>query len=151
VLTSVLLPFLGRSRVAAGLSQVDLARRAGLMPESICRFEKQRRCAGIGATRRLAQALQVSVATLTGGVEFGERRAVRRAHEPPEVRRVRELPSERTCADCGETKALEMFQRIKAHEKRLLRPVSCLQSEASQAAVLGRSEGAIGPGSARPT
>jgi hypothetical protein len=103
-------PFLSCSWAQSGRSRA--ASRPD--PESICRFEKQRRCAGIGATRRHAQALQVSVATLTGGVEFGERRTVRRAHEPLGARRVRELPSERTCADCGETKGLEMFQRIKA-------------------------------------
>jgi hypothetical protein len=33
------------------MTQIDLAQRAQLTPESVCRFEKQRRLASIGGSR----------------------------------------------------------------------------------------------------
>ncbi len=64
VLRTSLLPGLASCRAAAGLTQTELARLASLTPESICRFERQRRAAGMGAIQRLAAALNVSIATL---------------------------------------------------------------------------------------
>jgi transcriptional regulator with XRE-family HTH domain len=97
---SVLMPGLECRRRAAGMTQVTLARRVGLRPETLCRLEKQRQAAGLATVQRLAQALGVSATRLTRTAELRKPR--------------RQQQTERVCTDCGLTKPLDAFTPIRA-------------------------------------
>ena len=88
------------------MTQLELAQRVALRPETICRLEKQRQAAGIRAAQKLARALRVSPEQLTSGVDV--------AQIAPEVKRARQQQSERICTDCGQTKPVDAFVRIRA-------------------------------------
>jgi DNA-binding XRE family transcriptional regulator len=97
---TVLLPGLRKARKGAGLTQIELAQRALLTPESVCRFEKQRIAASVDAAERLAQVLAVPVEKLIGAA---------RAPQP----QPRQPPTERMCADCGAIKPISDFVPIR--------------------------------------
>ena len=99
-LTSILLPGLRRCRRAARLTQIELADRVGLRPETLCRIEKQRQAAGLGAVIRIAAALGVAADRLA------------RNAQPRTL--ARSPVTERVCTDCGLLKTLDAYVRIRA-------------------------------------
>jgi len=92
---------LRQARKKRRLTQIEVARRAQLSPESICRFEKLRRPASMDAAKRIAKVLNVPVTTLISGPPVRVTRAERTAR------------TELTCKMCGVTKPLAGFIRIK--------------------------------------
>jgi transcriptional regulator with XRE-family HTH domain len=62
---TMLLPGLGSCRGNAGLKQFELAEMAGLTPETLSRYERQRRPASTAAAQRLADLLGVALEVLT--------------------------------------------------------------------------------------
>src|SRR5689334_6387733 len=105
-LTSILLPGLRFCRRRARLKQLELARRVGLSPETLCRLEQQRRAAGLPAAQRIADELGVTIPELTVGGEFVEPIHV---HRKP-ARRPR---TERVCRDCGLLQPIVAYLAIK--------------------------------------
>ena len=57
------------ARESKGLSQTDLAKRAGFQPSAICHFENGRRTPSLDSLRKLADALSVSLDYLAGRSE----------------------------------------------------------------------------------
>lgn len=55
-------------RQKMGLSQRELATRAGVSPGAVCLYEQGRRSPSLGVLFRLATALEVSVSELTKDV-----------------------------------------------------------------------------------
>ncbi len=106
---SFFLPRLRACRAAAGLKQNELARRAGISAESVCRFEKLRRAAGIRTIHTLAQVLGVPPGALLSSPSEPEIRPPK-----PATKVTRRSPTERTCTDCGKTKPIEEFVPIRA-------------------------------------
>ncbi len=105
-MVSVLLPGLYVCRRKARLSQVELARRVELRPETICRLEKQTQAAGLATIRNLAVVLRVSAEYLTSGVD-----PIQVARE---ARRALRQRGERKCKDCGHVKPVAAFIRIRS-------------------------------------
>jgi transcriptional regulator with XRE-family HTH domain len=115
---SLLLPGLAACRAAAGLSQVVLARRAGITPESVCRFERQRRLAGASSIRKLAAVLGVAPTALTAGIDLDD--AVdRRADTAGQREPARARPATRMCTDCGLVKPIDGFLAIRTSKSGL--------------------------------
>jgi len=106
-LTSILLPGLRFCRRKARLTQVELARRVGLRPETLSRIEKQCQAAGLTSAQRLADELGVSLQELTIGGEFVEQTSVK-------GKAARLPPTERVCRDCHLLKPIEAYTPIKA-------------------------------------
>ena len=57
------------ARESKGLSQTDLAKRAGFQPSAICHFENGRRAPSLDSLKKLADALSVSLDYLAGRSE----------------------------------------------------------------------------------
>ncbi len=117
---SLFLPGLASCRHAAAIRQLELARLTGLRPESLSRFERLRRPAGTGSIQRLADTLKVPIRALTGGVvDLGEHAGGDEAARLADKPRVadREVISERTCTDCGQTKPISAFVHILWNQK----------------------------------
>ncbi|MBQ8125084.1 MAG: ImmA/IrrE family metallo-endopeptidase [Kiritimatiellae bacterium] len=58
-------------RVRRNLSQLELARRAGMSPAQLCKIERGQNGLTASTLRRLAEALDVSIAALMGEAEAG--------------------------------------------------------------------------------
>ena len=94
--TSGRLPGLRTWRTVAGVTQEELARRAGLARETLIRIENQQRGARPQTIRRLADALLVAPSTLTGSPGLDAS-----IDEPL-----------RTCTDCGGLRPTRAFLPI---------------------------------------
>jgi transcriptional regulator with XRE-family HTH domain len=107
------LPGLSAYRLAAGLSQAELAARAGVSRQTIIGIERHRRAVGFLTVEALARALGVRPDTLSDARLDSCAMEVLLAYGRIGARRcVKPKPPLRICTDCGEDKPLAAFVPI---------------------------------------
>jgi transcriptional regulator with XRE-family HTH domain len=110
------LPGLSAYRLAAGLSQAELAARAGVSRQTIIGIERHRRAVRFLTIEALARALGVRPDTLGDARLDSCAMEVLLAYGRIGARRcVKPKPPLRICTDCGEDKLLAAFVRLPAH------------------------------------
>ncbi len=78
--TKIISSNIKRIRTDAGWSQADLAKNSGVSPAAISLIEKGDRIPSLVVTRKLASALKVTEAEITGSVEQNSQEINKEAH-----------------------------------------------------------------------
>jgi transcriptional regulator with XRE-family HTH domain len=78
--TKIISSNIKRIRTDAGWSQADLAKNSGVSPAAISLIEKGERIPSLVVTRKLASALKVTEAEITGSVEQNSQEINKEAH-----------------------------------------------------------------------
>ena len=78
--TKIISSNIKRIRTDAGWSQADLAKNSGVSPAAISLIEKGERIPSLVVTRKLASALKVSEAEITGALEQNTQKINNEAH-----------------------------------------------------------------------
>jgi DNA-binding XRE family transcriptional regulator len=104
---------LARRRIEAGLTQAQLAERAGVARETVIRIERLQRPARLAVRRALAHALEIGLDRLVD-----EPHPVVHPDQPPDdvpndtTRQFGRIPPDRQCTDCMELKPRSAFVPI---------------------------------------
>ena len=106
MMVSFSLPELAACRRAAGMSQVELARRVVLRPETLCRLEKQRQTASLEVILAIVRVLACPARAAHGRHRPGSGPSQAAAAASPCV-------PVRPCKGCGLVKPLSEFVPIK--------------------------------------